>query len=446
MPDASTPSRREFLGAISVPVAAGAAAALLDPFRARQASVRLAMHDIAESAGRGPDPDENFWFDASQAFTIDRSILNLNNGGVSPAPVSVQRAMQRHVDYCNTVPPPVALWQTLDPQVEIVRERLARAFGADKEEIAITRNSTESLQTCQLGFDLKPGDEVLTSTQDYPRMMSAFRQRERREGVVLKTVTIPVPCEDPALAIRAFEEGISPRTKMVLVSHIINLTGQILPIRDIVAMVARKAPGVPVIVDGAHAIANLPFRLSDLGCDYYGSSLHKWLFAPIGCGLLYIRRSKIKGLWPLLPGEASLEDDIRKFEQVGTHPAAPYVAIADALTFHEALGPERKFRRLMFLRDSWVGRLRQGSHKDRVRVHSPAAPGTCCGIATVQFEGLDTAKLQSHLWSTRRILTVAIKHEQFEGLRVSPSVYTLREDLDRFCDALEEAMERGLPA
>ncbi len=439
----AAPSRREFLGAISLPVAAGAAAAMLDPLGVRTATARLRLHDVADAPGR--DPDENFWFDASQAFTIDRSILNLNNGGVSPAPLSVQRAFQRHTDYCNTVPPPVSLWQVLDPQVEIVRERLARAFGADPEELAITRNSTESLHTCQLGFDLEPGDEVLTTTQDYPRMMSAFRQRERRDGAVLKTITLPVPAENPAEIIRLFEEAITPRTRIILVSHIINLTGQVLPIRDIVAMARRKAPGVPVIVDGAHAVANLPFRIADLGCDYYASSLHKWLFAPIGTGLLYVNRDKIKGLWPLLPGEPSLENDIRKFEQVGTHPSAPYVAIADALTFHDALGPERKFRRLMFLRRYWTDRLAQGAHKDRVRVHSPSTPGASCGIATVQFTGLDTAKLQSHLWTKHRILTVAIKHEQFEGLRVSPSVYTLKDDLDRFCDILEAAMTNGLP-
>lgn len=447
MPDAATPSRREFLGSVSLPLAAGAAAALLDPFKVREVSARLLMHDSAP-AGEvvSRDPDENFWFDASQAFTIDRSILNLNNGGVSPAPISVQRAFQRHVDFCNTVPPPHALWQVLDPQVEIVRERLARAFGAETEELAITRNSTEGLHACQLGFDLEPGDEVLTTTQDYPRMMSAFRQRERREGAILKTITLPVPLEDPAGVVRLFEEAITPRTRIILACHVVNITGQILPIRDIVAMARRKAPGVPVIIDGAHAIGNLPFRLADLGCDYYASSLHKWLYAPIGCGLLYVKRDKIKGLWPLMPGDATLEDDIRKFEQVGTHPSAPYVAIADALTFHEALGPERKFRRLKFLRDYWIDRLLAGRHKDRVRLHTSRKPGMACGLATVQLDGLDTARLQAHLWGKRRILTAPIKHEQFEGLRVSPSVYTLKDDLDRFCEALEGLMENGLPA
>ncbi|MFQ5507564.1 MAG: aminotransferase class V-fold PLP-dependent enzyme [Planctomycetota bacterium] len=421
-------SRRQFLGAIGVP--AVALATSLDPRK-----VEVALAAAKKAAVRKQD----FWFEVSRAFTVDRSLVNLNNGGVSPAPALVQDAMKRHLDYSNLAPP-YTMWRILEPQREAVRQRLARHWGTDPEEIALVRNSSEGLQICQFGIDLERGDEVLTTTQDYPRMITTFKQRERREGIVLKQFSIPVPSEDPAEIVALFEKNITPRTRLILMCHMINLTGQILPVREVVRM--ARAKGIPVIVDGAHALAHFEFKLSDLDCDYYATSLHKWLFAPHGTGLLYVRRDKVKGLWPLMAAREQQDDDIRKFEEIGTHPAANYLAIAEALNFHQGIGGKRKEARLVHLREYWVEQL---VRHDKVRLHTSRLPGMACGIANVQIEGADSTKLNAWLWKEHRILATPIKHREFEGIRVSPSVYTTHEELDRFVAAMEHVIAKGLP-
>ncbi|MEK6253285.1 MAG: aminotransferase class V-fold PLP-dependent enzyme, partial [Gemmatimonadales bacterium] len=378
--------------------------------------------------------------EVARAFTVDRSLVNLNNGGVSPAPGYVQEAMKRHLDYSNEAPV-YTMWRILEPQREAVRERVAREWGVDAEEIAFTRNASESLQAVQFGIDLEPGDEVLTTSQDYGRMVTTFQQRERREGIVLKQFPIPVPAEDPAEIVRLFEERITPRTRLILMCHMINLTGQILPVREVVAMARRH--DVRVIVDGAHALAHFDFKISDLECDNYSVSLHKWLFAPHGTGLLYVRKERIADIWPLMAAPEGMNDNIRKFEEIGTHPAAPYLAIAEALTFHQGIGGKRKEARLVYLRDSWVDRLL--AH-DRVRLHTSLKPGLACGIACVEIEGVDPGELTSWLFRQHRIIVTPIKHDEFQGIRVSPSVYTTPEEINRFIDAMQHVVNEGLPA
>lgn len=435
----STMGRRRFLGALVYPAAG---AALYGAFQPSLGPRTLASTRVLASHGGAPEAvarDESYWFEAQQAFTIDRSLINLNNGGVSPSPAVVQQAMKRHLDYSNTAPTH-AMLRVLEPQREGVRQRLARHFGCDPEEIALTRNASESLQTCQFGFDLEPGDEVLTTNQDYPRMINTFLQRQNREGLVLKRFSIPVPAEDPAEIVSLFEQNITRKTRLILMCHIINLTGQILPVREVVRMARRR--GIPVIVDGAHSFGHWPFTRDELECDYYSSSLHKWLFAPHGTGLLYVRRDKIADLWPLMAPPEELVDDVRKFEEIGTHPAANYLAIGEALTFHEGIGPERKAARLRYLRDYWAKRLLE---HDRVRLHTSLDPRFSCGIATVEIDGIDAVRLNGWLWKKHRIISVGIQHEEFQGLRVSPSVYTTLEELDRFCDAMEIVIRDGLP-
>ena len=439
--DPSTPlGRRAFLGAISYPAIGALGWAALQPRLSPRA------HAIARELGtQDGQPaaiarDEAFWFEVQQAFTVDRSLINLNNGGVSPAPATVQAAMKRHLDYSNTAPT-YTMWQVLEPQREGVRQRLARVFGCDVEEIAMTRNASESLQICQLGIDLRSGDEVLTTTQDYPRMITTFKQRERREGIKLRQFKIPIPAEDPAEIVGLFEQHITDRTRVILMSHMINITGQILPVRDVVRM--ARGRGIPVIVDGAHTFAHFPFTHEDLDCDYFGTSLHKWLFAPHGTGLLFVRRDKVRDLWPMMAATEEQSDNIRKFEEIGTHPAAGYLAVGEALTFHEGLGVERKAARLRYLRDYWAQRLLQ---HDRVRLHTSLKPEFSCGIATVQIDGVESSALNKHLWAGHSIISVAINHEEFEGLRVSPSVYTSLHELDRFCDVMERVIRDGLPA
>ena len=419
--------RRAFLGA-----AAGAALS----FRAiPDVLAAIAAHRGSPQETEG---NENYWFQVQRAFTVDRSIVNLNSGGVSPSPATAHEALKRHLDLSNSGPAHF-MWRVLEPQRESVRAGLARVFGADPEEIAITRNASESLQICQFGIDLKPGDEILCTTQDYPRMVNAFKQRERREGIVLKQFAIPVPCEDPAEIVARYEKNITPKTKLILVCHVINLTGQILPAREVAAL--GRAKGIPVVVDGAHAFAHFPFAHKDLECDYYATSLHKWLFAPVGSGMLYVRREKIPGLWPLMAADEKQAADIRKFEEIGTHPAANALAVAEAIAFHEGIGPARKAARLRHLRDRWTSRL---TKLDRVKLLTSLKPGFSCGIATFAVDGIEPGKLGEHLWEKRRILVTPIDHPDVKGLRISPSVWTTPAEIDVFCDAVEAAVRSGV--
>ena len=368
------PTRRHFL--LGLPSAATLGGCALRGVRTEETletlrDYRGSPEDVAQ--------DESYWFQVAQAFTVERTIVNLNNGGCSPSPRWVQEAMKRHLDFSNNAPP-YHMWRILEPQREPLRARMARYFGADTEELAFTRNASEGLQICQFGIELARGDEVLTTTQDYPRMILTWQQRERRDGIKLVQFKVPTPCEDPAQLVRLFEQHITPKTRVILVSHITYTTGQVFPVREIVALGRKR--GIPVIVDGAHALAHWPFRIEDLDCDYYATSLHKWLFAPHGTGLLYVRREKIRDLWPLMAAAEKQDGDIRKFEEIGTHPAANTLAIAEALTFHQGIGPARKAARLVYLRDRWARRL--AAH-DRVQLHTSLKKGFAYGIATGRY-------------------------------------------------------------
>jgi len=426
--------RRQFLGTIAKP-AAVATIAMANPTIMAKAITKF---KTATGDPKSIAKDESYWRDIQQGYTADRSMINLNNGGVSPSPAVVQEAMKRHLDFSNTSPA-YSMWQILEPQREPVRRRMARFFNCDPEEIALTRNASEGLQICQNGFDLKAGDEVLTTTQDYGRMISTFKQRECRDGIVMKQFKIPIPAENDREIVRLFEDNITPKTKLILMCHMINITGQILPVKKVVNM-ARKYD-IPVIVDGAHTFAHFDFDANDLGCDYYATSLHKWLCAPHGTGMLYVRKEKVADLWPLqAPGECG-KDDIRKFEEIGTPPAANYLAIGDALTFHQGIGSKNKEERLFYLRDRWAKRLIKHS---RIKLHTSLKPGKGCAIATVQIKGIDTADVAKHLWNKYRIFVVAIKHPEFEGCRVTPHVYTTIEEIDRFSDAMEAILKHGV--
>ncbi len=430
-------TRREFLGrTIGAAGVLGIGAGLASQALGRElASFDGSPGEVARN--------EDYWLLVQQAFSVDRASVNFNNGGVCPSPLVVQEAMKRMLEIANREPSSYALWSLLQPQMEGVRERMARQWGVDKEEIAFTRNASESLQICQMGLDLAPGDEVLTTTVDYPRMLNTFRQRERRDGIKLVEFKMPIPLEDDDEAVRLFESHITDRTRAILMCHMVNITGQILPVKKVCDM-ARKR-GIPVIVDGAHAFAHVDFTLAELGCDYYGVSLHKWLFAPQGTGLLYVRRDRIKDTWPLMAATEAQSEDIRKFEEFGTRPMANSLAVAEALTFHQGIGPARKEARMRYLRDRWAKRLLANS-SGRVRLHTSLDPRFSCGIGTVQVEGVDSGSMRDSLWEKRRILTTAIRHAEFEGIRVTPSVYSTLEEVDRFCEAVEDVISNGLPA
>ncbi len=423
-------SRRKFL------YTSGLAASALAFERAR---LEAAAARVAGIAPEGLAGDETYWREIQQAFTLDRTIINLNNGGCCPSPRVVHEALKRYLDMSNQAPV-YHMWQILEPNLESVRRRLAAQFGCDPEEMAITRNASEALQIAQLGIDLKPGDEVLTTNQDYGRMLDTWDQRVRRDGIVVTKISFPVPPPSQDDLVRRFERAITPKTKVLHFCHITNLTGHIFPVKAICDM--ARARGIKTIVDGAHAFAHFPFKAADLGCDYYGTSLHKWLLAPIGTGFLYVRRELIPSLWGLTPTSASRAADIRKFEEIGTHPAANHNAIAEALTFHEGIGVDRKIARLRYLRDRWAMRLRENP---RIKIHTDLAEGRSGAIATVQVVGVPTGKVVEHLWSRWRIIATPIVHAEYEGVRVTPNVYTTVEEVDTFATAVEQLAEKGLP-
>jgi isopenicillin-N epimerase len=387
---------------------------------------------LADAAPGQVAADEAYWREIQQAFTLDRTLINLNNGGVSPSPRVVHEALKRYLDLSNQAPV-YHMWQILEPNIESVRRRLAGAFGCDPAELAITRNASEALQIAQLGIDLRPGDEVVTTNQDYGRMLDTWEQRVRRDRIRLTKVSFPVPPPSMDVLADRLLEAVTPATRVLHFCHMTNLTGQIFPVRRICEEARRR--GVRTIVDGAHAFAHFPFTAADLGCDYYGTSLHKWLLAPIGTGFLYVRREHIEGLWPLTPAGPQKSADIRKFEEVGTHPAANHNAIAEALTFHEGIGAERKAARLRYLRDRWANRL--AAHP-RVRIHTNLDPAHSCAIGCVQIAGVPAGAVVSRLWERWRIIATPIVHAEYEGVRVTPNVYTTSGEIDTFAEAMEE--------
>jgi len=408
----------------------------IDTLRRVAAAASLAgTRPAGELAG-----DEAYWSEIQRAFDADRTLVNLNNGGCSPAPSHVLEAMIRDLKFSNEMPVH-HMWNVLEPRIESVRRELAAEFGCDPEEIAITRNASEAMETLTLGIDLKAGDEVVLTNQNYGRMITTWEQRARRDGIVVKQISFPVPPRSAEDIVERFRSALTPRTRVIEITHITNLTGQILPVRAVVRMARER--GIEVFVDGAHAFAHFPFQRDDLECDYYGTSLHKWLFAPIGTGFLYVRKEKQKKIWPLMAAPAAMDNDVRKYEEIGTHPAANHNAIAPAIAFHRGIGGQRKAARLRLLRDRWAKRLLAAS--PRVKVLTPLNDTDSCGIGLIQVEGLDTTKLQAHLWEKHRIMTTPIIHAEFNGLRVTPNVYTTLPEIDVFCEKIEETLKKGLP-
>ena len=402
--------------------------------------VEAASRTVAHLTPQQAAIDEDYWSVIQNAFTVTRGIINLNNGGVSPSPRIVTEALVRYI-WQQEDATAYTMWQILEPQSETIRTGLAEMFGCDREEIAITRNASESLEILLMGMDFKPGDEILTTTQDYPRMLTTLRQREKREGLVLKLIQIPVPPKNLNDIAAPFERGITHRTKLVLISHQINLTGQITPVKAVCDM--ARAKGIETIVDGAHSFAQFDFKQKDLGCDYFGTSLHKWLYAPKGTGMLYVKRDKIEKLWPLMAAEPKQSGDIRKFEEIGTHSAAPKLAIGEAMLFHNGIGGKRKEARLRFLSRYWMNRLKD---VPKIRFNTSFDPAQSCAIANVHIEGTNPSAVGSYLFSKHHIFTTPIVHEEFQGIRITPNVFTTLGELDRFCDVMDGIARKGLPA
>lgn len=382
--------------------------------------------------------DEEFWAQIQQAFTLDRNTVNFNNGGCSPSPRVVQEALRRQLEFSNQGPSNY-MWRILEPEIESVRARLARAFGCDKEEIAITRNASESLETLILGMDLSPGDEILTTVLDYPRVITTIQQRERRNGIKMVQVKVPGVPRSHRDLFDPISAAITEKTKMMVISHVSFQNGQIFPIRDLVDLADRHK--IPFIVDGAHAFVQYEFTNADLECDYYATSLHKWLMAPIGTGFIFVRGNRIENVWPLFAAGPNQNKDIRKFEEIGTHPAANHNAIGEALTFHEMIGMKRKEARLRYLRHRWTDRL---LNEKKVRFATNLDPGHSCALTTVSIDGIAPGALAGWLLTNHSIFVTGIDFEAVKGIRVSPNIYSTVDEIDRFAEAMLVAATKGI--
>lgn len=391
---------------------------------------------IQESASKPPgemSTDEDFWYWVKQAYSVSPGMLNLNNGGVSPQPRVVQEAVERYGRLSNEAPS-YYMWRVLDQGREPLRSKLAELAGCDAEELAINRNSSEALETIIFGLRLQAGDEVVLCHYDYPNMMNAWKQRAHREGIKLRWVDLEFPMEDEETIAQRYIDAFTPATKVVHLTHMINWCGQILPVKRIASEAHRR--GIEVIVDAAHSFAHVPFAISDLECDYLGTSLHKWLSAPFGTGLLYVRKDKIAQLYPLFAGEEPESDNIRKFENLGTRSFPIEQAIGQAIDFHYLIGTERKHERLQWLKNYWV-EVAQARFPN-MRLYTSLKPEFACALALAGWEGHDSEELGRKLEQKHKIHVVPIKWRDLDGLRITPNVYTTRRDLDRLLTALED--------
>lgn len=377
--------------------------------------------------------DEEFWMNIRQAYTVSSTIINLNNGGVSPAPKVVQDAVDRY-NKLTAEGPSYYMWQILDKGRESLRRKIAELSGADPEEIAINRNTTEALDNVIFGLDFEKGDEILLTKQDYPNMINAWKQREKRDGIVLKWIELDLPTNDVSYLVKKYTEQITSKTKLVQVNHIINWTGHINPVKEIADAVHAKGP--EVMIDGAHTMGHFMFNVPELGGDYYGSSLHKWTSASVGSGMLWIKKEKIHKVWPLM-GAPDTQDvnNIRKFENLGTRSFPIEYAIANAIDFHNMIGAARKEARLRYLKEHWVN---QCLDLPKFHLNTSMDPRFSCAIANFRIDGMEPGDIASKLITDYNIHCVAINWENIHGVRIAPHVYTMPSELDLLAKAIKK--------
>ena len=387
----------------------------------------------------GAAENEDFWGWVRESYTTSPNIINLNNGGVSPQPKVVQDAHIRYYQLANEAPS-YYMWRILDQGREGLRNKLADLCGTLPEEIAINRNATEGLNTIIFGLNLKEGDEVVLSTFDYPNMTNAWKQREKRDKIKLVWITIPQPLEDDAAYVKLYEDAITSKTKIVHITHLINWTGNLVPSKAIADMSHQK--GCEVIVDAAHSFAHLDFKIPDTGADYFATSLHKWLCAPFGSGIMYIKKEKIKNVWALLSSVEPDGDDIKKFESLGTRSFASEMAIGTAIDFHNVIGTKRKEARLRYLKEYWT---EKASKLTGVKFASSLKPQYSCAIANIGFDGWQAQQIEGKLFDRYKIHTVSIVHKEVNGIRVTPNVYTNVQDLDFLVKGLTEVSKSAPP-
>lgn len=398
-----------------------------------------AFPDLPAANAAPAGDDEDFWRQVRAAYAISPTLINLNNGGVSPAPRAALDALDHYNRMCNEAPS-YYMWRILDQDREPLRMNLATLAGVDPGELAICRNATEALNTLIFGLPLSAGDEVVVSTYDYPNMANAWRQRALRDGVKLVYAAPQLPGTDEDALVGSYTSRFTERTRLVHLTHIVNWNGQIMPVRRIAD--AAHARGIEVLVDAAHSFALLDYRIPDLGCDYWGTSLHKFLSAPFGNGLMWVRREKIGKVWPLLSNDHPQGTDIRKFESLGTRSFPVEMATGYSLDLHNLIGTARKQQRIHRLKAYWMDGVKD---VEGIRFHTSADPRHSCAIACFSLEGRKASTVADALFDRWKIHAISIERDGRPGeeapihhIRVTPHVYTTFQELDRLVEAIRQ--------
>jgi len=421
-------NRRKFLRRTGQLTGLTTLASLINPALAK--AIEKVLKNTAHLTPSEIAQDETFWYQIRQAFTVSSTFINLNNGGVSPQPKVVQEAVEFYNRMSNENPT-YFMWRLLKLELPAVKRKLSEIAGCGSDEIAIQRNATEALETIIFGLRLEKGDEVIASKQDYPNMIQSWQQREHRDGIVIKWVNLKLPCEDKNKLIRQYTNLFSDQTKVIHLTHMINWNGQIMPVKEIAAEAHQR--GIEVIVDGAHSFAQIPYHIPDLGADYFGASLHKWLCAPFGTGILYVKKDKIKTLYPLFAAQDPESENIDKFESYGTRSQAIEVAIGHAIDFHHLIGTERKYERLLFLKNYWIDKVK---HHQKVNIHCSQNPKFGGAIGLFSIQGKDHHQVQKIIHTDYRIHSITINVKEISGVRITPNVYTLTRELDTLVTAI----------
>ncbi|HXY20098.1 MAG TPA: aminotransferase class V-fold PLP-dependent enzyme [Gemmatimonadales bacterium] len=376
--------------------------------------------------------DDAFWAAIRARYLLTPDYINLENGYFLMQSQPVLEAFIGRVRDINLQSTRYMRTRMADDNVA-VRARLAAMAGVPLEELIVTRNTTESLDTVIGGFRWQAGDEAVMAAQDYGAMLDMFALQARRHGVVNRIVSLPVDPRSDDEIVGLYEGAITPRTRLLMICHMVNITGQVLPVAQVADMAHRH--GVQVMVDGAHTFGQLEFTIPELHGDYFASSLHKWLGNPLGAGILWVRRDHIAELWPTFADQSVPDDDIRKLNHTGTQPVHTVLAINDALDFHQAIGTARKEARLRWLQRYWTDRVRG---RPGITLNTPSDPRRTGAIANVGVAGLEPAALASALFDRYRIWTVAIDGAGVHGVRVTPHLFTSTDELDALVRALRE--------
>jgi len=428
-------NRRNFVKQIGLMAGAFSANSLFNQAHAAEFEhINLLKQDIS---AKDLAMEEDYWSFIQQSYTTSPALINLNNGGVSPSPRIVQEAVERYNKMTNEGPS-YYMWRILDQGREPLRYKLAQLAGADAEEIAVNRNATEALNTVIFGLNLKAGDEVIGTKQDYPNMINAWKQRAQRDGIVYNQISFKFPIENDEEIVAGFEKAITPKTKIIHITHIINWIGQILPVKKITDMAKKR--GIETIVDGAHSFGLLDYKIPDLGCDYFGTSLHKFLSAPIGSGMLWIKKEKIEKIWPLVCNDKPNGTDIRKFETLGTRSFPIEQGIGEAVNFQNGIGSKRKEERIRYLKNYWASRVQ---NIPKVKIHTSFKDEYACAICGVSVDGMTPGELDSALFTNYKIHTVGIVWENISCVRITPHVYTRIQDVDKLVMAIETIAKKG---